>query len=117
MKIFKLEDAKEAPKTGFILKTLAEIHLSQAVSTVGFFRPDVPPNGTLRNHYHENLTEFMIFLNPTKIKIGSKIFDLAAGDLAVIPPGEAHEVLAGPEGTMPIVIKLPNNPEDTKYPG
>jgi mannose-6-phosphate isomerase-like protein (cupin superfamily) len=63
------------------------------------------------------LTEFMIFLNPTKIKIGSEIFDLAPGDLAVIPPGEAHEVLTGPEGTMPIVIKLPNNPEDTKYPG
>ncbi len=117
MKIYKLKDAQEAPKTGFILKTLAEIKLHQNVSSVGFFRPDVPANGTLRNHYHENLTEFMIFLHPTKIKIGSEVFELAPGDLAVIPPGEGHEVLAGPEGTMPIVIKLPNNPEDTKYPG
>ena len=117
MKIYKLKDAQETPKTGFMLKTLAEVNLGQSVSSVGFFRPDVPANGTLRNHYHENLTEFMIFLNPTKIKIGSEVFDLAPGDLAVIPPGEGHEVLAGPGGTMPIVIKLPNNPKDTKYPG
>ena len=116
MKIFRAKDSREEPKTGFMLKTLAEIDLNQPVSNVGFFRPDVPANGKLRNHYHQNLTEFMIFLNDAKMKCGSETYDVSEGDLVMISPGEAHEVFAGTDGTMPIVIKLPNNPEDTKVP-
>ncbi|NIO83063.1 MAG: hypothetical protein GTN53_21060 [Candidatus Aminicenantes bacterium] len=116
MKIYRAKDAKETPKEGFILKNLAEINLNQAVSSVGFFRPEVPGNGTLRNHYHQNLTEFMIFLNDAKVKFGSDIYDVSEGDLVMVSPGEVHEIFAGADGTMPIVIKLPNNPEDTKIP-
>jgi hypothetical protein len=31
-------------------------------------------------------------------------------------PGDVHEVFAGPRGTAPLVVKLPNNPKDTKVP-
>ena len=116
MKVFRAKNAKEEPKEGFMLKTLAEINLNEAISSVGFFRPDVPSNGKLRNHYHQNLTEFIIFLNDAKIKFGSESYDVSEGDLVMISPGEVHEVYAGADGTMPIVIKLPNNPEDTKVP-
>ena len=116
MEIFRLKDAKETPKKGFMLKTVAEINLDEKVSSVGFFRPDVPSNGSLRNHYHAELTEYMIFLNDAKIKFNSEIYDVSEGDLVVISPGEQHEVFAGPDGTMPIVVKMPNNPEDTQVP-
>ena len=116
MKIFRARDAKEVPKEGFILRTLAEITLDHAVSSVGFFRPEVPRNGTLRNHYHENITEFIIFLDDAKIKSGSEIHDVSKGDLVMILPGEHHEIYSGPGGTTPIVVKLPNNPADTMVP-
>jgi mannose-6-phosphate isomerase-like protein (cupin superfamily) len=114
MKIFRLKDMKEVQKPGFILKYQAEINLKDNVSSVGFFRPDVPPNGKLRNHYHHKITEFLLFLNEAKIKAGSEIYDVFPGDLVMFPPGEWHEVLAGSDGTMPIVIKMPNDPEDTQ---
>ena len=116
MKIFRSKDAKQVPKEGFMLNVLAEINLNQEISSVGFFRPEVPSNGRLRNHYHQELTEFMIFLNDAKIKFGSEIYDVSEGDLVMICPGEVHEVFCGAEGTMPIVIKLPTNREDTKVP-
>ena len=116
MKIFRSKDAKQVPKEGFMLNVLAEIDLNQEISSVGFFRPEVPSNGRLRNHYHQELTEFMIFLNDAKIKFGSEIYDVSEGDLVMISPGELHEVFSGPDGTTPIVVKLPNNPEDTQVP-
>ena len=116
MRIFRSKDAKEVPKEGFMLKTLAEINLNHEISSVGFFRPEVPGNGRLRNHYHQNLTEFIIFLNDARIRSGSEIYDVCEGDLVMIYPGEEHEVICGADGTMPIVIKLPNNPQDTKLP-
>jgi len=116
MKIYRLKDAKEEPRDGFSLNILAEIPLNKGVSSIGFFRPNVPPNGKLRNHYHEDIFEFMIFLNKAQIKFGSEIIDINPGDVVMISPGEPHEVFAGSEGTMPIVIKLPNNPKDVKIP-
>ena len=116
MRIFRSKDTKEVPKEGFMLKILAEINLNQEISSVGFFRPEVSGNGKLRNHYHQNLTEFMIFLNDAKVKVGSEIYDVSEGDLVMISPGELHEVFSGPDGTTPIVVKLPNNPEDTLVP-
>jgi mannose-6-phosphate isomerase-like protein (cupin superfamily) len=116
MKIYRAKEAKQEQKDGFLLGTLAELNLQNNPSSVGFFRPSIPPNGHLRNHYHEDLVEFMFFLNPARIKCGSETFDIESGDLVMFNRGDQHEVFVGPEGDIPFVIKLPNNPKDTKVP-
>jgi quercetin dioxygenase-like cupin family protein len=93
---------------------LAEITLPSSVSTVGFFHPTTPPRGTMSDHWHEGLTEFMYFLKPGKLKVGKESYDISAGDMVMLSPGEPHEVLGGPEGVNLFVIKLPNNPKDVK---
>ncbi len=116
MKIFRAKEMKVEPREGFALGFLAEINLEKRPGSVGFFLPAVPPNGKLRNHYHEEILEFMVFPKPARIRCGKETYDLEAGDMVMLPPGEVHEVLAGPEGVTPIVVKLPNNPKDTKVP-
>ncbi len=116
MNIYRPEEGRNEPRPGYTLGKLAEVLLPKEVSSIGFFRPNIPPQGRLRNHYHEGLTEFMFFLQPSKIKIGQKIFTLSPGDMVSICPGEPHEILAGPDGSSPLVIKVPNDPSDIKYP-
>jgi mannose-6-phosphate isomerase-like protein (cupin superfamily) len=116
MKIYRPEGGRNELRPGYTLGILAEVLLQKEVSSIGFFRPNIPPQGKLRNHYHENLIEFMFFLQPSQIKIGEEIFPISPGDMVSIFPGESHEILAGPEGSSPLVIKVPNAPSDIKYP-
>jgi mannose-6-phosphate isomerase-like protein (cupin superfamily) len=112
----KGKESRQEPKEGFTLAILAEMQLQASPSSIGFYTPIIPPNGKLRNHYHEGLVEFMFFMNPARIKCGDKNFNLEAGDMVVFSPGDQHEVFVGPEGNTPLVVKLPNNPKDTKVP-
>ena len=114
MKIYRAKDAKVESRDWGSLGILAEVALPEGVSSVGFFHPRTPPNGRLGNHLHKKLHEFMYFLNPGKIKVGSEVHDIAAGDIVLLAPGEAHELLAGPEGISLFVVKLPNDPKDTE---
>jgi quercetin dioxygenase-like cupin family protein len=116
MKIYRAKEMKVEPREGFALRFMAEIDLQSGPSSVGFFRPEIPPNGKLRNHYHEQILEFMIFPDPARLKCGSEVYNLEAGDMVMFSPGDVHEVFAGPKGTAPLVVKLPNNPKDTKVP-
>lgn len=116
MKIYRAKEAKQEPRDGFSLGILAEIKLQNNPSSVGFFRPSIPPNGKLRNHYHEEIVEFMFFANPARIKCGSETFNIESGDMVLFYPGEQHEVFAGAEENIPLVVKLPNNPKDVKVP-
>ena len=116
MKIYKAKEAILQPREGYQLGILAEVQLSREVSSVGFFRPQIPPRGKVGGHYHEEVVEFMFFPKKARIRCGPEIFDVAEGDIAVFHPGELHEVMAGDEGISPLVVKLPNNPKDKKAP-
>ena len=115
MKIFRAKEERVEARAWGSLGIVAEITLPNSVSTVGFFHPTTPPKGTMRFHRHEELTEFMYFLKPGKLKAGKESYDISAGDMVMLSPGDPHEILGGPEGVNLFVIKLPNNPKDVKY--
>jgi len=115
MKIFRAKEERVEARAWGSLGIVAEITLPSSVSTVGFFHPTTPPKGTMRFHRHEELTEFMYFLKPGKLKAGKESYDISAGDMVMLSPGDPHEILGGPEGVNLFVIKLPNNPKDVKY--
>lgn len=115
MKIFRLKEAKVEPRDWGSLGTLAEVSLPNSVSSVGFFHPTTPPNGTLRFHRHEEIHEFIYFLNPAQIKVGSESYSISPGDIVMLSPGDPHEISAGPEGVSLFVVKLPNKPKDVVY--
>jgi len=115
MKIYGPKDARNEPRNGYTLGILAEVPLPKEVSSVGFFRPNIPPQGKLRNHYHEGLMEFMVFAHHSQIRMGDEIYTIFPGEIVLIFPGEPHEIIAGAEGSSPLIIKLPNNPEDIKF--
>lgn len=115
MKIFRATEARVEARVWGSLGTLAEITLPSSVSTVGFFHPTTPPGGTLRFHRHEEMSEFMYFLKPGKLKAGKESYDISVGDIVMLSPGDPHEISGGPEGVSLFVIKLPNKPKDVKY--
>lgn len=53
----------------------------------------VPPGGATAEHYHR-LTEelYLITAGRGRLRIGSEEREVAAGDCAVIPPGERHKI-------------------------
>ena len=58
----------------------------------------------------------MFFPGQARVKCGNETLDVGPGDLVIFAPGEIHEVFAGPEGITPLVVKLPNDPSDSKLP-
>ena len=115
MKIYKAKDSRYESREGYLLGILAEVALHKELSSIGFFRPRIQPQGKLRNHYHEGSIEFLIFSDDSQIKIGEAIHKISPGDIVLLYPGEPHEILAGSGGTSALVIKLPNNPKDIKF--
>ncbi|MDD1777181.1 MAG: hypothetical protein LUQ65_03360 [Candidatus Helarchaeota archaeon] len=115
MKIYRAKEAKVEQRDWGSLGILAEVLLPNSVASVGFFHPTTPPNGTLRFHRHEEIHEFIYFLNPAQIKVGSESYDIFRGDIVMLSPGDPHEILGGPEGVSLFVVKLPNKPKDVKY--
>jgi len=115
MKIYSPKDSRNEPRRGYTLAILAEVPLHKEVSSIGFFRPNIPPQGKLRSHFHEDAMEFMVFSHNSEIRIGDGIYPISPGEIVLIFPGEPHEIIAGPGGSSPLVIKLPNKPEDIKF--
>lgn len=112
MKIYRLKDAPTEDGKGYSLSTMAELTLPKEVSSVSFYRLNVPPDGKLVNHYHEEVLEFIFFNHTGQIKCREETYDLSPGDIAMISPGDPHEIIAGPKGISPLVVKLPNNQKD-----
>lgn len=112
MKIYRFKDAPMEMGEGYSLRVMTELALNKCVASISFYRLTIPPNGKLPNHYHSEVTEFLFFQHPGRIRCGAETFDLYPGDIAAAFPGEAHEIFAGPEGISPLVIKVPNNQKD-----
>ena len=105
MQIYRLKDAPTEDGKGYSLSTMAELPLPKEVSSVSFYRLNVPPNGKLVNHYHEEVLEFMFFNHPGQIRCREETYDLSPWDIAMISPGDSHEIIASQKGISPLVVR------------
>lgn len=70
------------------------------------FRVDLPPASALLPHHHDHFDVFTVTAGGGEMHLGDEVSTIAAGDAVVVPPGEVHWVVAGPEGASIVVTMV-----------
>jgi len=66
-----------------------------------------------KKHLHKTMAEYFLLLaGELRLGVGGEILDLAKGDLVVVEPGEAHEVLFASPDTLLLLLMPPPVPND-----
>ncbi len=111
--IYKLDDSKFIPGGGYARNYVAEVIFKKPPTNAGFINVKIPPGVQTTPHAHEKLEEVFVILNPTKIGIGTELFEVDEGDIIVVEPGEMHWFDNSESGdTQIIAIKFPNLSSD-----
>lgn len=94
----KLVHTHYADITAFITKDGSEIRellhpASHAVQAQSFAEALVPPGATTHLHRHRTSEEiYHITAGVGRMRLGERVFDVAAGDSIVIAPGTPHNI-------------------------
>lgn len=70
------------------------------------FRIDLPPGSGLPSHHHDHFDVFTVAAGGGEMHLGQDVHALAAGDAVVVPPGEIHRMVAGPDGASIVVTMV-----------
>ena len=70
------------------------------------FRIDLPPGGGLPRHHHDHLDVFVVEGGAGTFHLGDVAIELGIGDSVVVPIGEWHHFVAGPDGAAIVVTML-----------
>lgn len=70
------------------------------------FRIDLPAGGGLPRHHHDHLDVFVVESGTGTFHLGDDPIELETGDSCVVPIGEWHRFVAGPEGAAIVVTML-----------
>lgn len=61
-----------------------------------------------KKHLHKNMAEYFLLLaGDLRLGVNGKVLEVEAGDLVVIEPGEAHEVLAASADARLLLLMPP----------
>ena len=75
----------------------------------------IPPNTTVRPHYHKGQTEIEYVLSGSGMAVsGRQRMVLRSGTIFTVEPNDVHEVRAGREGMLLLVTKA-NYSKDTEW--
>jgi len=79
---------------------------SRGAEEAALFTIDVPAAGGLPPHRHDHFDVFTVSAGGGTMHLGEEVTALAAGDSVVVPPGELHWLVAGPDGATIVVTML-----------
>lgn len=110
IKHIKLNDVPDELREGggYSIKRILTETLKKKPDNVGFYQTTIPAHSKVKNHYHQELDEFLYFVTPGKVRVNSDTYVLAPGDILALPPGSPHEIFAEEKEVKLIAIKLPN---------
>ena len=75
----------------------------------------IPPNSTVRNHYHKGQTEMEYVLTGSgSVKSGKQTIRLRPGTIFIVAPDELHKVKSDRKGLLLLVTKA-NYSDDTEW--
>ena len=79
---------------------------SRGADEAALFRIDLPAGGGLPRHHHDHLDVFALAEGEGEFFLGEETFQLSTGDSVIVPTGEWHHFVAGPDGAAIIVTML-----------
>jgi len=75
----------------------------------------IPPNISIRPHWHKGQTELEYVLTGSgTVKSGKQVAKLRPGTIFIVAPDESHEVKSGKKGLLLLVTKA-NYSDDTEW--
>lgn len=101
-------------KYGYSRKILMEVDNSAGKTCkVQFIR--IPPNTTIRPHYHKGQTESeYVLAGSGTAQSGKQVLQLRPGIIFIVAPDELHKVKSGQNGLLLFVTKA-NYSDDTEW--
>ena len=112
MKIIRRDDIPDEDRGGYIIKRLVTTPLELNPENYGLYETVTPQGSECQMHYHAELHEIIYFVSKGKLITEKGTFEMGAGDLVVLDPGDAHGILADENEVLNFSIKLPNDPSD-----
>ncbi len=99
---------------GYFRKILMEANNYAGKSCkVQFIR--IPPNTTIRAHYHKGQTESeYVLAGSGTVQSGKQVLQLRPGIIFIVAPDELHKVKSGRKGLLLFVTKA-NYSDDTEW--
>jgi quercetin dioxygenase-like cupin family protein len=79
---------------------------ARGADEAALFRIDLPAGSGLPPHRHDHFDVFTVAEGAGTVHLGEDAIPIAAGDSVVIPPGELHWMVAGPDGAAIVVTML-----------
>ena len=105
MKLVRASKLKPEPRRGYLRKVLYE-GAADGTKYV-FLEATIPPGDASEPHYHKAGEEVFLFLTPGRVVVDGNSFDVEAGDVVVVEPGEVHSVVSGGSEVRLVVLRIP----------
>jgi quercetin dioxygenase-like cupin family protein len=80
---------------------------SRGAADAALYRIDLPPGSGVPRHHHDHLDVFTVAEGRLTVHLGDSRTEVATGDSVVVPAGDWHHFVAGPDGASVIVTMLP----------
>ncbi len=108
MKIFRQNEIEgEKRPDGRIIKQIGDLILNQEVKDIHFLQAYHPSKFTEQQHSHEKSYEILYFLDQAKYVVNEGIYNINAGDIVVLEPGDKHGALESDNEANILVIRVP----------
>jgi len=113
VKIFHASDNEPVKRAGYSAQYIADVVFREPTDTAGFILVRIPAGGRTKAHYHSDLEEVFIAMNSMKLGVGTEIYEMEEGDVALVEPGEEHWFEAPSTHDVTVVaVKMPNLKDD-----
>jgi dTDP-4-dehydrorhamnose reductase len=113
-KIIRLKEIPDESRENgsYSIKRLCTAPLKKTPNNIGFYQTTIPPYSRVKNHYHQELDEFLYFITSGKVRINGEVYEFSPGDILILPPKSPHEIFSEDKEVRIIAVKLPNTVDD-----
>ena len=108
MKIIRKKDLESQKRPdGRLVTYYPPFDIPEKTKQIGFITATTPKNCNEDKTKHPISTEIFYHLTPGQVEINGNIYDLDAGDIVIIEPGDVHKQLAPENDIDIIVLRIP----------
>lgn len=108
MQIIRTNEVPEEGKGEYSVKRLFTEPLKHSPENVGFYLTTIPARKKVKRHFHPIALEVLFFLTNGIIEADGSAYSFAPGDIAILQPGERHEIQAEDEEVRLTAVRIPN---------
>ena len=118
VQIYRVAATEAVGRAGYTARYIADLTFQRPLHTCGVILVDITERGRSSPHAHEKLEEVFIAITDINMYVNETCFNLKAGDVVIVSPGETHsfEITSDKLGRI-IALKFPNIKDDKVVPG